>query len=101
MDSTTTMAVRHRLCISYVAALLMALGGSALAQATGCTKLVATGNPEYAPYLWRDPQQPNLLVGANADLMQWLAKEVDTPIETRYVGSWAAYRSRLAEAVST
>ena len=40
-----------------------------LANAAGkCERLVATGNPEYPPYLWRDPQNPKQLIGANADL---------------------------------
>jgi polar amino acid transport system substrate-binding protein len=89
MDTTKKRPVGHSFCRLAAVSLLVALSGAALAQTTGCTKLVATGNPEYAPYLWRDPQQPNQLVGANADLMQWLAKEIDIPIETRYTGSWA------------
>ena len=41
-----------------------------------CERLVATGNPEYPPYLWRDPKNPQQLIGANADLLQHLAKEL-------------------------
>ncbi|MDQ4357668.1 amino acid ABC transporter substrate-binding protein, partial [Pseudomonas aeruginosa] len=37
--------------------LLAALFVPGLAAAAGsCERLVATGNPEYPPYLWRDPQ---------------------------------------------
>ncbi|MDZ7937641.1 MAG: transporter substrate-binding domain-containing protein [Rhodoferax sp.] len=89
MDTTTKFAVGRTLRHICAASLLVAVSGWSAAQASTCTKLVATGNPEYAPYLWRDPEQPNTLVGANADLMQWLSKEIDVPIETRYVGSWA------------
>jgi polar amino acid transport system substrate-binding protein len=54
-----------------------------------CKQLVATGNPEYPPYLWRDPADSNRLMGANADLMQMVSKEIGIPIEVRYAGSWA------------
>lgn len=54
-----------------------------------CKQLIASGNPQYPPYLWRDAEDENRLIGANADLMQLLAKELNIPIEVRYVGPWA------------
>lgn len=43
--------------------LLAALFVPGLAAAAGsCERLVATGNPEYPPYLWRDPQDPKRLI---------------------------------------
>ncbi|MFZ6850129.1 transporter substrate-binding domain-containing protein [Undibacterium sp. RuRC25W] len=54
-----------------------------------CKKLIATGNPEYPPFLWRDAQDENHLAGANADLMQAISKEIGVPIEVKYVGPWA------------
>ncbi len=70
------------------------LGGLGLAASAGaqegvCTRLVASGNPQYAPYLWRDPGDDSRLIGANAELMQWLSREVNLPIEVRYVGPWS------------
>lgn len=59
------------------------------AQTAPCKALVATGNPEYTPYLWRDPADDTRLIGANADLMQLLSKEIGVPVEVKYVGSWA------------
>lgn len=56
--------------------------------AESCKSLVATGNPEYPPYLWRDPEDENHLIGANADLMQLLAKELGVSIEVKYFGPW-------------
>ncbi|MFZ6771876.1 substrate-binding periplasmic protein [Undibacterium sp. SXout7W] len=53
-----------------------------------CKNLSATGNPEYPPYLWRDPKDENHLIGANADLMQLLAKELGVTIEIKYLGPW-------------
>ncbi len=83
------------------------LAGCALATSHGakaqpvvaqtCQKLVATGNPEYSPYLWRDPLDVNRLMGANADLMQLLASEIAIPIEVKYVGPW----SRVQELART
>lgn len=54
----------------------------------GCTQLTASGNPEYPPFLWRDPDNESHLIGANAELMQWLAKEIGVPIEVQYSGPW-------------
>ena len=68
---------------------------SALAQT--CQKLVASGNPEYSPYLWRDPEDDNRLIGANADLMQLLSKEIGIPIEVKHLGPW----SRVQELART
>jgi polar amino acid transport system substrate-binding protein len=54
-----------------------------------CERLVATGNPEYPPYLWRDPQNPQELIGANADLLQHLAKELGVVVDIIYTGPWS------------
>jgi polar amino acid transport system substrate-binding protein len=62
----------------------------AFAVAAGkCERLVATGNPEYPPYLWRDPQNPQQLIGANADLLQHLAKELGVVVDIIYTGPWS------------
>lgn len=54
-----------------------------------CERLVATGNPEYPPYLWRDPQNPKLLVGANADLLHRIGEEIGVKIDVLYTGPWS------------
>jgi len=71
--------------------------GAAPAQGpiAGCPLLVASGNPQYPPYLWRDPSDEQKLVGANADLMQWLAAEIGIPVETRYVGPWGRVQEEM------
>ena len=61
---------------------------SAQAADKACRQLVASGNPQYPPYLWRDPADEGRLIGANADLMQLLGKELGIPIELRYIGPW-------------
>lgn len=61
-----------------------------LSMAVGkCERVVATGNPEYPPYLWRDPQSPRHLIGANADLLQQIGKELGLQVDILYSGPWA------------
>jgi polar amino acid transport system substrate-binding protein len=84
----------RQLCGAASVALASSLAVCAHAQpavpaADACKQLVATGNPEYPPYLWRDPADTVHLIGASASLMQLVAKEIGIPIEVRYAGSWA------------
>jgi polar amino acid transport system substrate-binding protein len=53
-----------------------------------CREIQASGNPQYPPYLWRDPADENRLVGAIAEMTQWLAKEIGVPVVIKYVGPW-------------
>ncbi len=62
---------------------------------SACKHLIATGNPEYPPYLWRDPDNESKLIGANADLMQLLAKEIGITIEVKYAGPWARVQEEV------
>jgi polar amino acid transport system substrate-binding protein len=64
------------------------LGAAAQAQ-PACKTLVASGNPQYPPYLWRDPDNDTRLVGGIAELADWLGNEIGVSIELRYVGNWA------------
>lgn len=76
----------HFLCKALL--LLLLLPG--LAGAVGkCERLVATGNPEYPPYLWRDPQSPEHLIGANADLLMQIGEQLGVKIEILYTGPWS------------
>lgn len=90
------MSVRPRLAWfgPVLAAWLLQLAAPAAAN-EACSRLIASGNPQYPPYLWRDPEDDNRLVGANAELMQWLSKEVGLPIETRYVGPWGRVQEEM------
>lgn len=54
-----------------------------------CRKLVATGNSEYPPYLWRNPNNPQQLIGVNADLLKHLAKEMGVSVDIIYAGPWS------------
>lgn len=54
-----------------------------------CTKLVAYGNPEYPPYLWRSGKNPDSLVGANVAYLNEIDKEIKTSVKVQYGGTWA------------
>lgn len=69
--------------------LLGAVSGAAAPAQTACKTLVASGNPQYPPYLWRDPENDARLVGAIAELTEWLGNEIGVAIELRHVGNWA------------
>lgn len=85
-----------RRCLGAVACALLCSGAWAGAPAgEACNKLVASGNPEYPPYLWRDPDDDTHLIGANADLMQWLAREVGVPVEVQYIGPWGRVQEEV------
>lgn len=68
---------------------LVLAGVVATSAHANCARLVASGNPEYPPYLWRDAPDSAALVGANAELMRWLSREIGVPIDVRSVGTWA------------
>src|SRR3989344_2117495 len=74
----------------FIALLLLLVGMPGWSVAAGkCERLVATGNPEYPPYLWRDPNNPKLLIGANADLLKQLGTELGVNIDVIYTGPWS------------
>ncbi|MBI2254855.1 MAG: transporter substrate-binding domain-containing protein [Proteobacteria bacterium] len=79
----------------FVAALALSSFFGQAADAQACKSLVASGNPEYPPYLWPDPANGDHLIGANAALMSLLANEIGIPIEVRYIGSWARVQEEM------
>ncbi|MDH1100918.1 substrate-binding periplasmic protein [Pseudomonas mosselii] len=79
--------------LSFALAVMPKLAGATDA----CQHLTATGNPDYPPYLWRDPHDPGRLIGANADLLKQVAKELGLVVDVVYVGPW----SRAQEEVNT
>ena len=78
------MRVLKTLCL--LAAVLLS---GPLFAAGKCERLVATGNPEYPPYLWRDPQSPQHLIGANAVLLALIGEQLGVKIEMLYTGPWS------------
>lgn len=79
----------------WFAAVLAVLALHGHAAEAACTGLIASGNPDYPPYLWRDPANGDRLVGANAELMALLSKEIGVPIEVRYISSWARVQEEM------
>ncbi|WP_174874584.1 substrate-binding periplasmic protein [Vogesella oryzae] len=69
----------------------------AVAGGTPCTQLIASGNPEYPPYLWVDADDGKHLEGAAADLMQLLSREIGIPITVNYVGPWARVQKSVQD----
>ena len=58
----------------------------ASAAAGKCERLIATGGADNPPFLWRDPQNPKRLMGANAELLQKITDSLDLKLEVLYVG---------------
>jgi polar amino acid transport system substrate-binding protein len=75
---------------SLIALLLGVMLLAAPVQAAGkCEHLIATGDPERPPYLWRDPQNQERLIGATADLLGAIAQELGVTIDVIYAGDWS------------
>ena len=51
-----------------------------------CERLVITGSPDAPPLLWRDPQDPTHLIGATADVLQQVGKDLGLKIDLLYGG---------------
>jgi len=60
-----------------------------------CATLTVSGNPEYPPYLWRDPADESRLIGANADFVQQLGKELGLNLDLRYGGPWGRVQEEV------
>jgi len=72
------------------ALIALALAAPLTATAAGkCDRLVATGAADNPPFLWRDPQNPKRLVGANADLLGQIAESLGLKLELLYTGDRA------------
>ena len=84
-------------CRSLLLSLFMLLLPELAAAEALCSQLTATGNPEYPPYLWRDPHNPEQLIGANADLLKEVGKALGLEVKVVYGGPW----SRAQEEVRT
>ncbi|HET9273011.1 MAG TPA: transporter substrate-binding domain-containing protein [Methyloceanibacter sp.] len=71
-------------CLSVFAAL--ALAGTAAYAADECTKITATGHPQYPVIAYR---QGDNIVGAAPALVSAIAKKLDIPLDSKFMGSWA------------
>jgi polar amino acid transport system substrate-binding protein len=71
------------LSLSFAAALLLAAHA---ASAADCTKIVATGHPQYPVISFREGDR---LVGAAPSLVEAIAKKLNVPLESKFMGNWA------------
>jgi polar amino acid transport system substrate-binding protein len=76
--------MKRFLCSSVFAALTLA-SASAFA-AEDCAKIVATGHPQYPVIAF---QQGDTLAGAAPALVEAIAKKLNIPLESKFMGSWA------------
>jgi polar amino acid transport system substrate-binding protein len=75
--------MKRFLCSSVFVALTLT---SASAIAADCTKITATGHPQYPVIAF---QQGDALVGAAPMLVEAIAKKLDIPLESKFMGNWA------------
>ena len=59
-----------------------------------CTKIVATGHPEYPVMAFKDGDR---IKGAAPLLVGEIAKELEVPFESKYMGSWSEAQSAIRE----
>ena len=74
----------HPLKFACLALLLsLPLAASAVGK---CDRVIATGAADNPPFLWRDPENPKRLVGANADLLKSIADSLGLKLDVIYTG---------------
>jgi polar amino acid transport system substrate-binding protein len=61
----------------------------ALGAAPLCERIVATGNPQYPPILWVDPEDDTRLIGAGAELLEKVLAQSDIKLEMLNFGPWS------------
>jgi polar amino acid transport system substrate-binding protein len=70
-------------CLSVFVALT--LTGNAALAADECTKITATGHRYYPVVAYRDGDK---IVGAAPTLVETIAKQINVPLESKYMGTW-------------
>src|SRR5262245_13845672 len=76
--------MKRILCLSVFAA--FALADNAAFAADECTKITATGHPQYPAIAYKDGDN---IAGAAPMLVEAVAKNLKVPLESKYMGSWA------------
>ncbi|WP_114086814.1 ABC transporter substrate-binding protein [Thalassospira profundimaris] len=65
------------------------------ASADDCSTLLVSGNPDYPPYLWPDPANPAELIGANAEFIKMVGREIGVEMQVRHAGPWGRVQEEL------
>src|SRR5262245_66179011 len=93
-----SLIMRRCLCLSMLVALTLA--GNAAFAADECTKITATGHRYYPVIAYRDGDK---IVGAAPTLVETIAKQINVPLESKYMGTWeeaqAAVRDGKADMI--
>lgn len=95
MNPASICSVRVLLAFATAALLPVSASAQSAAAPPACRQLVASGNPQYPPYLWRSADNEDRLVGASAEMLNWLSREIGVAIETRYVGPWGRVQEEM------
>ncbi len=75
--------MKRILSLSLFAAL--ALAGTAAVAEDNCTKITATGHPQYPAIAYKDG---DMIAGAAPMLVEAIAKNLKVPLESKYMGTW-------------
>jgi polar amino acid transport system substrate-binding protein len=76
--------MKRFLCLSVFVALV--LTNTAAFAADDCDKITATGHPQYPAIAF---QQGDALVGAAPVLVETIAKKLNVPLQSKFMGNWA------------
>jgi polar amino acid transport system substrate-binding protein len=89
--------MKQSIALSFVAALAFA---PQAARAADCTNIIATGHPQYPVIAFRQGEN---LVGAAPSLVEAIAKKLNVPLESKFMGKWedaqAAVRDGKADMI--
>lgn len=85
--------------LAWVALLMLVTTTTWANTSTGltCKRLVATGNPEYPPYLFRESDDNNRLIGANTEILRMIGQELNVEIDVVYTGPWSRAQKEVRE----
>ncbi|WP_150305424.1 substrate-binding periplasmic protein [Pseudomonas saliphila] len=78
-----------RLARSSLAALVLLGTAQAHAAEGACERIVVTGNPQYPPVLWVDPENEDKLIGAGVELLELALEGTGITVEVMNTGPWS------------
>jgi polar amino acid transport system substrate-binding protein len=87
-----TPTMKRLFCTSVFVTL--ALASPAAVAANDCTKITATGHPQYPVIAFREG---DALVGAAPTLVEAIAKKLNVPLESKFMGTWADAQAAARE----
>ncbi|MFA5678549.1 MAG: transporter substrate-binding domain-containing protein [Pseudomonas sp.] len=81
---------RGRAGRGYLAAALLVLmpAGASLAAGGTCERIVVTGNADYPPLLWVNPDDTSRLTGAAVELLENALQDSGIHVDALHVGNW-------------